>query len=79
VPLIPKNYPKEYSEQEKVLMDQISARRKAYMQKYGAAESEYTKAYRSRVFKDRVHSYDYEIQDKGAGPDDMAIAKHLFR
>ena len=75
---IPENYPKEYSEQEKQLMDQISARRKQYMKKYGSAENAYVNADQSRTITDQVHTYDYESHDHGDGPDDMAIAKRLF-
>lgn len=41
---VPENYPNELSEQEQQLMDQISARRKKYMEQYGAAESFYINA-----------------------------------
>jgi hypothetical protein len=78
MPPVPNNYPKEYSAQEQQLMDQISARRKAYLQKYGSAETSYINADKSRMVTDRVHTYDYEPTDHGAGPDEMAITKRLF-
>jgi len=74
----PNNYPQQYSDQEKQLMDQIAARRRAYYQKFGAAEDDYVNADRSSVFKDKVNSYDYETPDEGDGPDDPDIAKRLF-
>jgi hypothetical protein len=39
---LPTDYPKAYADQEQQLLAQIAARRRAFMQKAGQAEQQYT-------------------------------------
>lgn len=66
---LPNNYPDQFSEEERQVVDTISERRRKYLEKYGAAEDFYIRADKN--------SKDYTTPSKATS--EVQVTKDLFK